>query len=167
VIREDLEVNHMSRMITVLLLCLGLPALAAGETPTWEQHPSKNKPRKHVMVQFSDMSLHPSIAQVVEGGTVSWVNYASMYEGSIVFSDEVATAFTCSDLRPNWMKTGTGYQSIPITMGGAANDLEIPCALKPGEYEYEIWLFTAGRMGAGFGGMDNPQSRMQGKIIVE
>jgi hypothetical protein len=155
----------MSRVISILFLCLGLPALAAAEPPTWEQHPSKNKPRKHVMVQFSDMSLHPSIAQVVEGGTVSWVNYASMYEGSIVFSNEVAAAFTCSDLRPNWMKTGTSYQSIPITMGGATNDLEVPCPLKPGEYEYEIWLFSSAMGGPA--GMDNPQSRMQGKIIVK
>jgi hypothetical protein len=153
----------MIRIIATLMLCVGLPALAAAETPTWKQHPSKNKPRKHVMVQFTDASLHPSIAQVLEGGTLSWVNYGSMYQGSIVFSDEVAAAFTCSELRPNWSKTGTGYQSIPITMGGATNDLEIPCPLKPGEYEYEIWLFSGG----GFGGMENPQSRMQGKIIVE
>ena len=153
----------MSRIFATLLLSLGLPALAAAETPTWEQHPSKNKPRKHVMVQFTDMSLHPSIAQVLEGGTLSWVNYGSMYQGSIVFSDEVAAAFTCSELRPNWSKTGTGYQSIPVTPGGASNDLEIPCPLKPGEYEYEIRLFTVGDLG----GMENPQSRMQGKIIVE
>jgi hypothetical protein len=65
------------------------------------------------------------------------------------------------------MKTGTGYQSIPITMDGARNDLEISCPLKPGEYEYEIWLFSGGGMGGGPGGMDDPQSRMQGKIIVE
>ncbi len=152
-------------MITIFLLCLAIPGLAAAETPTWEQHPTKNKPRKHVMVQFTDMSLHPSIAQVVEEGTVSWVNYASMYEGSIVFSDEVAAAFSCSDLRPNWMKTGTGYQSIPITGGGAMNDLQIPCPLKPGEYEYEIWLFSGG-MGDP-AAMEDPQSRMQGKIVVK
>ena len=156
----------MNRMIATFLLCLGLPALAAGETPTWEQHPSKNKPRKDVMVQFSDMSLHPSIAQVVEGGTVSWVNYASMSEGSIVFSNEMAAAFTCSDLRPNWMKTGTGYHSLPITIGGAMNDLDIPCPLKPGEYEYEVWLFS-GSMGDPDADMGDPQSRMQGKIVVK
>ena len=155
----------MIRMILTLLLCLVLPALATADTPTWEQHPTKNKPRKHVMVQFTDMSLHPSIAQVVEGGTVSWVNYASMYQGSIVFSDAVAATFTCSELRPNWMKTGTGYQSVPITMGGAKDDLELPCPLKPGEYEYGIWLFSGGMGGPG--GMDNPQSRLQGKIIVK
>ena len=156
----------MSRTIATLLLCLGLCAPAIAETPTWEQHPSKNKPRKHVMVQFTDMSLHPSIAQVKAGGTVSWVNYASLYQGSIVFSDQVAAAFTCSDLRPDWGKTDTGYQSIPIPMGGAANDLQIPCPLKPGEYEYEIWLFSED-LGGDPAAMDDPQSRMQGKIVVE
>jgi plastocyanin len=158
-------VSPVRRTIAVLLSCLGLAALAAAETPTWEEQPSKNKPRKHVMVQFTDMSLHPSIAQVVEGGTVSWVNYGSMYQGTIVFSAEVAKAFTCSDLRPTWMKTGDGYQSIPITMGEASDDLQIPCPLKPGEYEYEVWLFTPAP--GGFADMDDPQSRLQGKIIVQ
>jgi len=161
-----MEGKHVIRAIAMLLTTLMLPALAVAGTPTWEQHPTKNKPRKHVMVQFTDSTLHPSIAQLVEGGTVSWVNYASSYEGSIVFSDEVAKAFTCSDLRPNWMKTGTGYQSIPISMGGAMDDLEMPCPLKPGEYEYEVWLFS-GSMRNPAAEMSDPQSRMQGKIIVK
>jgi plastocyanin len=156
----------MRCFIATLLVFLGVPALAADELPTWQQHPSKNEPRNHVMVQFTDMSLHPSIAQVFAGGTLSWVNYGSMYDATIVFSGEVAAAFTCTDLRPNWSKTAAGYQSIAITLGGAGNDLETPCPMKAGEYEYEIWLFSAGSMGGGFGGMDNPQSRMQGKIIV-
>lgn len=150
----------------VLSLCVGLPALAGDKLPTWQQHPSKNKPRNHVMVQFTDFSLHPSIAQVLKGGTVSWVNYASQSQASIVFSNAVAAAFTCPDLRPDWSKTAVGYQSIPITLGGAGNDLQIPCPLKPGEYEYELWLF-GGAGGGGFADLDNPQSRMQGKIIVE
>lgn len=162
---QDSEVKHVSRTIATLLLCLGLPALAAAEMPTWQQYPTKNKPRKDVTVQFTDTSLHPSIAQVMEGGTLSWVNYASMNQGTVVFSDEVAKAFTCANLRPNWMKTDTGYQSIPITIAGAANDLEIPCPLKPGEYEYEIWLYSTAMGGAIGTGV--PQSRMQGKIIVK
>jgi hypothetical protein len=117
------------------------------------------------MVQFTDDHLHPSTAQLLEGGTVSWVNYASLYSGSIVFSDAVAAAFTCKELRPNWMKTGTGYQSIPISMGGASDDLQIPCPLKPGEYDYEVWLFS--NPPGGFGGMENPQSQLSGKIIVQ
>jgi hypothetical protein len=112
--------------VAIILLSLGLCALACAGTPTSEQQPTRNKAGKHVMVQFTDMTLHPSIAQVVEGGTLSWVNYASMYEGSVVFSDEVAsTAFAC-DLRPTWMKTGTGYQSIAITMGGHRTTSRLP-----------------------------------------
>jgi hypothetical protein len=155
----------MGRRIATLLLCLGLPVLAAAELPTWQQFPSKNKPRKHVMVQFTDSTLHPSIAQLLKGGTLSWVNYAAMSQGSIVFSDAVAKSFTCSDLGPNWMKTDTGYQSIPIPIGGPMSDLELPCPLKPGEYIYEVWLFATDVDDPA--AEEEPQSRMQGKIIVE
>ena len=65
-------VNDVIRIIATLLMSLVLPVLAGAETPTWKQSPSTNKPRKHVMVHFTDSTLHPSIAQVVEGGTVSW-----------------------------------------------------------------------------------------------
>jgi hypothetical protein len=51
-------------------------------------------------------------------------------------------------------------------MGEGRDDLQIPCPLKPGEYEYEIWLFSETR-GDEPGVMDDPQSRMQGKIIVK
>ena len=160
----------MSRTILAILpsflLCLGLPALAVAGMPTWEQHTTKNKPRKHVMVQFTDFSLHPSVAQLLEGGTVSWVNYATTSAGTIFFSDEAAKGFTCTELRPSWMKVADGYQSIPITQAGAANDLEIPCPLKPGEYEYEIRLFVP-QIGGEMSGMGDPHSQMQGKIVVE
>jgi hypothetical protein len=46
------------------------------------------------------------------------------------------------------------------------NDLEIPCPLKPGEYEYEVWLFS-GSMVDRAAEMSDPQSRMQGKIIMK
>jgi len=155
-----------------MVLPLSAYAGEGSQNPTWKQRPSTNKPRKHVMVQFTDVYLHPATAQVLEGGTVSWVNYASMHEGSIVFSDAVAASFTCSDLRPNWMKTERGYQSIPVTMGGARDDLQLPCPLKPGEYEYEVWLFEGGSSAGagGFGGpasLGDPTSQMQGKIIVK
>jgi hypothetical protein len=149
---------------------LGLVALSCAAamsdegTPTWQQPETKNHPRKNVTVQFTDASLHPSIAQVLEGGMVTWVNYASESEGTIFFSDEVAKAFPC-DLRPDWMKTDDGYQSIPITIGTAENDLDLPCPLPPGTYDYEVWLFTrrVGRPDT----MADPQSQMKGKIVVQ
>jgi hypothetical protein len=45
--------------------------------------------------------------------------------------------------------------------GGASNDIETPCALRSGEYDYEIWLFR------GPGMIDNPDSRIPGKIVVK
>jgi hypothetical protein len=154
------------RIATALLTLVSIPTFACSSgTPSWQEQETRNHPRQHVMVQFTDMSLHPSTAQVLAGGSVSWVNYASMYAGSVVFSDAVAAAFTCKELRPNWMKTGTGYQSIPIPMGGASNDLQLPCPLKPGEYDYELWLFS--NAPGGFEAMENPQSQLSGKIIVQ
>ena len=59
-------------------------------------------------------------------------------------------------------KVAAGYQSSPIS-GAMGEDAVLPCPLKPGEYEYEIYLFE--KMGGG--GMFNPNTTMQGKLIVE
>lgn len=146
------------------VMALGCALAGGSETPTWQQPETKNHPRKQVMVQFTDASLHPSTAQVLQGGVVTWVNYASESNGSIFFSDEVAGAMAC-DLRPNWMKTDEGYQSIAVTIGGAKNDLQLPCALKPGTYEYEVWLY-APEVGDP-SEMADPQSQLKGRIVVE
>jgi plastocyanin len=146
------------------LLALGCALGSDRSTPTWQQPETKNHPRKNVVVQFTDASLHPSTSQVLEGGTLTWVNYASESDGSIVFSEEVARALPC-DLRPNWMETEEGYQSIPITIGAAENDLELPCIPAPGTYEYEVWLFTPGAHR--FGEMADPQSQLKGRIVVK
>ena len=135
---------------------------AATEQPTWQQHPTTNKPREHVVVQFSDSSLHPAIARVNQGGNVTWVNYSSSYTGAVVFSDSFADALTCGEPRPRFAKVAAGYQSSPIT-GGMGEDATLPCPLKPGEYEYEIYLFES----MGGGGMFDPNAKMQGKLVVE
>ena len=152
-------------MYRMIAASLALWTGCAAGTPTWQQQPSRNRPVRHVMVQFTDTTLHPTTAQLLAGGTVSWVNYASLYDGSIVFPPATVAGFTCSDLRPDWGKTADGAQSIPITMGAAANDLEIPCPLAPGSYDYEVWLFSPGVGDPS--GLDEPEARMQGRIVVE
>jgi hypothetical protein len=111
----------------VLVSAVAIAALLGCQTPTWQQKPTTNKPRRHVMVQFTDSSLHPSIARVLEGGDVSWVNYATMYVGAVVFPASTRESFTCSQLRPRFMKVAAGYQSIPI--GGDMVDFALPCPL--------------------------------------
>ena len=155
------------------ILALGsaaLMALAGCSTPSWSQPPSTNKPRKDVTVQFTEATLHPETARVTAGGSVGWINYSTGFDGSVVFPASIRSSFTCSDLRPIFMKVAAGYQSIPIKESGPEN-VTLPCPLKPGEYEYELWLFSPGTLqgvGQGAGaGMDDPLSQMKGKIVVE
>lgn len=137
---------------------------AATEQPTWKVKPTTNKPRKNVIVQFSDASLHPSVARVTEGGNVAWVNYSAS-SGAVVFPDSFRDALTCGEPRPEFAKVAAGYQSTAIT-GGGGEDTTLPCPLKPGEYEYQINLFR-GEFAAQGEGMSNPTSTMHGKIVVE
>lgn len=142
-------------------LALAAPGCAQ---PSWQQVPTTNEPRKHVMIQFTDTSLHPSIARVLRGGTVSWVNYASMFSGSVVFPASLRDSLMCDNLRPNFMEVAAGYQSIPITRG--VDDIGLPCPLKPGQYEYQLYLFSGHGLGGGAEMLD-PEVTMAGKIIAE
>jgi hypothetical protein len=141
---------------------LSILALLGCGTPLSGGPPSTNRPTKHVMVQFTNMTLHPSHAQVIEGGDVLWVNYAMNYTGTVVFPASTAKLFNCTDDRTIFMKTDNAYQSIPIE-----HDRErviTPCPLPPGEYDYELLLFEPGvSMGAM---LSDPVRRMPGKITV-
>jgi hypothetical protein len=139
---------------------------AATEQPTWQQQPTTNKPRQYVIVQFSDASLNPSIARVLPGGKIAWVNYAMSYTGAVLFPDSFKDALTCGDPGPRFTKVTGGYQSIPITTT-AGEDVSLPCPLKPGEYEYQLLLFGGAFSGDPGSQMYDPDSTMQGKIIVE
>lgn len=154
--------RRRAALFTGLLALLGLACTPP--TPTWSQQKTTNHPRKHVMVQFTASYLHPSEAQLVPGGTVSWVNYGSLYEGSVVFKTAAANAVSCKEMEGQWMKTAVGIQSIPITMGGASDDLQLPCPLPSGEYDYEIWLYSGG---VAPDDMDDPQSQLPGRIVVK
>ena len=120
---------------------------------------SSNKPRSRVMVQFTDSYMHPSHAQILSGGTVSWVNYGANLTGSVSFPVEIRASFTCVDLRPNWEQDASSVRSIPIT--SLVDDIELPCPLKPGVYSYELLLFDR------FSDSNNPRLTLPGKIIVK
>lgn len=129
---------------------------------TWTQPPSTNDPRKQVMVQFTDATVHPETARVLEGGNVVWINYASSMDAAVVFPESVKSGFTCDQLRPLFEKTADGYQSIPIRRD--REDVMLPCPLKPGEYAYEIWIFEGGMGTLGEG---EPGAKIPAKIVVE
>jgi plastocyanin len=150
---------------------LGVVALVGGACntqPSWQQFPTTNKPRIHVMIQFDDTTVQPDVAHIKAGGTVSWVNYATQYRGSVVLPHGIQQDLTCK-AGPDFLDVGNDVlQSIPI--GGVDDDVDLPCPLKAGTYDYQINLYSAQAFGVGSGyagGMENPQLTMKGKLVVE
>jgi hypothetical protein len=149
-----------------MLLAITICGCAQSSVPVASQHPTTNEPRQHVLVRFTNMSLRPSVAQVVEGGTVAWTNLSSNRGGVVSFPLSIVEHFTCSELRPVFYQTADRLVSIPITAdtGGVA----LPCPLEPGEYAYRLDLFRGlRRVGPSVSNIDNPDLRLPGKIIVK
>jgi len=70
----------------------------------------------------------------------------------------MANAFVCKDLRPQFVLSGDRIESVQAL--GDNENLSTPCALKPGSYEYEVWL-SGSRMDR-----ENPQLKIKGRIEV-
>ncbi len=146
--------------MTRFALCLAvlLPVAAHAES-TFKTPDDKQPVREHVVVQFGDADVLPSVARVKQGGSVVWNNTSSSRAVVRFGADEVAK-FECKpDLRPYWQTVEGGIESIPT--GAASDRITFPCTLKPGKYAYKIALF--GSMSE----MDNPKVTLAGTIEVE
>jgi hypothetical protein len=116
------------------------------------------------VVQFSYQAVNPQTVRITADGNVSWVNDATDTRGFVVFPVTIASSFRCKDLHPSFTRTPSGYQSLPIT-GMQSERVQLPCALAPGSYDYEIWL-----TGSGFGAESDetrPAQILRAKILVE
>ena len=121
--------------------------------------PAKEEPaRKDIVIQFDNAGVTPSPARMIEGGSVAFVNMSDSY-AAIHLPLADASKFECKDLRPNFMKTATGLDSIPV----ASSDMRItlPCSLKKGTYPFKVDLF--GRIAS----MGNPDMTLSGTLVVE
>jgi hypothetical protein len=143
--------RHTAGALSVLfvLACAGAPN-APGEG---------SGPRQHVEIQFGAMAIRPQTATLRQGGKAVWINTSTEYQGSVVFPEGIKASFTCDELRPVFSKTGAGYQSIPISAD--VETVALPCPLKPGSYDYQLYLFDD------MSGMADPLRTLQGKIVVE
>jgi hypothetical protein len=70
----------------------------------------------------------------------------------------MASAFTCDELRPQFVLNGDRIESVQVL--GDNENLATPCPLKPGSYDYEVWL-SESRMQR-----ENPQLKIKGRIEV-
>lgn len=115
-------------------------------------------------IQFSGTGLQPETARIPADGNVTWVNQALEYRGIVVLPASMGASFTCSDLRPTFERVSAGYQSLAITQEDPEN-VTLPCALRPGTYPYELWLF-----GQGLGELSDdavPARKLRGTLVVE
>jgi hypothetical protein len=143
--------RHTAVVVSALfvLACAGAPN-APGEG---------SGPRRHVEIRFDYTALHPETAILRQDGKAVWINTSTEIQGAVVFPDSIKASFTCDDLRPVFSKTGIGYRSIPIQ--GRVESVALPCPLKPGSYDYQLYLFDD------MSGMNDPLRKLQGKIVVE
>jgi hypothetical protein len=150
----------------VMAFAIAIGGCAQSAVPVATQHPTTNEPRLHVLVRFTNMSLRPSIARVLEGGSVAWTNLSSNRGGVVSFPLSIIEHFTCSELRPAFYETADRLVSIPIS--GNSADVALPCPLEPGEYAYRLDLFRGlRRIGPSVSNIDSPDLRLPGKIIVK
>jgi hypothetical protein len=149
-----------------MVIAIAIGGCAQSAAPVATQHPTTNEPRQRVLVRFTNMSLRPSVAQVVEGGTVAWTNLSSNRGGVVSFPLSVIDHFTCSELRPLFYKAADRLVSVPIA--GNSGSVALPCPLEPGEYAYRLDLFRGLRsIGPSVSNLDNPDLSLPGKIIVK
>jgi hypothetical protein len=55
-----------------MVIAIAIGGSTQSAVPVATQKPTTNEPRQHVLVRFTNMSLRPSVARVIEAGTVAW-----------------------------------------------------------------------------------------------
>jgi|ETNmetMinimDraft_26_1059896.scaffolds.fasta_scaffold168649_1 hypothetical protein len=114
--------------------------------------------RSHRVVQINNMKLAPEVAEVSGAdNSVVWTNWSNNV-ASVHFPASMKSAFTCDELRPQFVLSGDRIESVEVL--GGNESLATPCPLKPGSYSYEVWL-SGSRMQR-----ENPHLKIQGKIEV-
>ena len=140
------------RLIQLGVLISLLPFFASGCAS------NPGEANSHKVVQINNMNLAPKVVQVSGSkNSIAWTNWSSSV-ASVQFPASMASAFVCSDLRPQFVLSGDRIESVQAL--GDNENLATPCALKPGSYEYEVWL-SGSRMDR-----ENPQLKIKGRIEV-
>ena len=113
---------------------------------------------KNIVIQINQFHVRPEIAKVpAEGNSIAWTNWTDSL-AMVVFPAEVADAFTCDEVRPDFVVNGPHLESIAAV--GDNEDLVTPCPLKPGTYDYQVYIFQSP------GDRYNPKYINKGQIVV-
>jgi hypothetical protein len=136
-------------MIAALVAALALPAWGARAASDHTDH-------AHSVIRIGSR-LHPEQAQVSPDDALIWVNYSSRV-ARVVFAADVAKNLKCESAS-SFTLDGDRLVSRDIQ----ASQFASLCRLAPGEYTYEIELFS----GAGTGGFAEAARKFTGAIQVK
>jgi len=142
----------------VVVLLLTAVSLGCAMSSGGQDSGKKSSLHKNIVIQINQFHVRPEVAKVpAEGNSISWTNWSDSL-AMIVFPAEVAQAFTCDEVRPDFVVNGPHLESI--TAIGSNEDLVTPCPLKPGTYDYQVYLFESP------GDRYNPELKSKGQIVV-
>ncbi|MCH2185086.1 hypothetical protein MK280_04370 [Myxococcota bacterium] len=142
----------------VVVLLLTAFSLGCAMNSGGQDSGKKPSLHKNIVIQINQFHVRPEVAKVpAEGNSIAWTNWSDSL-AMIVFPAEVAQAFTCDEVRPDFVVNGPHLESI--TAIGSNEDLVTPCPLKPGTYDYQVYLFESP------GDRYNPELKSKGQIVV-
>ena len=140
---------HFVRAATLLLLLAQL-------APGCASNPSTA--REHAVIQINSMKVAPQILEISgSGNSIAFTNWSNS-AATVQFPASMVNAFTCEDLRPQFVVSGDRIESVEVL--GDSESLTTPCPLLPGTYAYEVWLSESRR------DRENPQLKLKGTIVV-
>lgn len=150
------------------LRCVWATALLVACSSTSGKMPGAAAADEPTVVRFSYDAVKPPTVSIRSDGHLKWVNTAPDTTAVVVFPAAMASQFRCADLGPYFSKSQDVYRSLPLAGSDVEIDaatVDLPCALDPGSYDYQIWF-----MGTGFG-MEGtnaqPEQILRAKIIVQ
>jgi len=136
-------------------------AAGAGCAAYGEGAGAEEPARRQGAVRFTEMQLLPETISVGADEIVVWISEADHSAAVVVLPAETVAQLTCTELRPRFAEIADGaYQSI--VMQPDAEDLGLPCPLKPGTHAYELRLFHYE-----YGSADDPLKTLKGRIVVQ
>ncbi len=152
-----------TKMILSVLLLVSM-SLACAKTVHWMRYGDDDgdggskAARQNMVVQINNMTLSPRVVRVTaKGNSIAWDNW-SEYLAVVSFPLSILDAFTCKEMRPDFARTADRIESFAAI--GDNEDLVTPCPLKPGTYDYDVYLANS------LANRDNPQLTLKGQIVV-
>lgn len=157
-VRQEGDFSMNRLQLTALGFSMLLISLSCASSSGNGGDDGSTKLRKNVLVQINELHVRPEVVRVpADGNRVSWTNWTGSI-AAISFPASVAKAFTCSEIRPDFVLNGPRVESIYAL--GSNEDLTTPCPLKPGTYTYQVGLYDTP------GNRYNPRVTFSGTIEV-